>query len=198
MTQDFQDLLDFISFTKKFREVERMVVWKANDRKENDAEHSYQLAMTAWYLISSRKLDLDLDKVLRYALVHDIVETYAGDTPLSTATENDKAGKAQREHEALVKIVKEFSHFPDLAATIETYEKREDKESRFIYALDKIVPVMNIYLDDGHSWKVNHMKLNLIIDSKTEKVALSPEVKPYFDELVGLLRKDEKSLFNDF
>ena len=198
MTPDFKNLLDFVAFTKKYREVERQVVWKANDRKENDAEHSYQLAMVAWYLISSGKLDLNIDKVIRYALAHDIVEIYAGDTPLSTATEQDKAGKADREHAALVRIEKEFSQFPDMTEAIHEYEKRDNKESRFIYALDKILPVLDIYLDDGHSWKMNHMTLNLIVESKTEKVALSPEVKPYFDELVSIMRANEKTLFNDF
>ena len=196
MTPDFKNLLDFISFTKKYREVERQVIWKANDRRENDTEHSYQLAMAAWYLISSRKLDIDLDKVLRYALVHDIVEVYAGDTPLTTATESDKASKAQREHEALEKISDEFPHFPEMPALIAGYEKREDNESRFVYALDKILPVLNIYLDQGYSWKVNGTTLDLIVSSKVDKVALSPEVKPYFDELVWLLRKDEERLFH--
>lgn len=196
MTPDFQKLLDFIAFTKKFREVERMVVFEKGSHAENDMEHSYQLAITAWYLISTNKLNLTIDKVIRYALVHDLVEVYAGDTPLSSATQADKDSKEGREKAALEKIEAQFQSFPDMPLAIHEYEKRADRESRFVYALDKIIPLLNVYLDGGFAWKKNNMSLSLIFDSKVNKVALSPEIKPYFDEVIELLRNDEAILFN--
>lgn len=50
-----------------------------SDRAENDVEHSYSVAILCWYLNDKLKLNLDIAKVLKYALVHDFPEVYAGD-----------------------------------------------------------------------------------------------------------------------
>ena len=74
---ELDKILSFAAFLNKFREVERQMKFSHNPRAENDAEHCWQLAVLAWYIISSHKLDLSLEKVLQYCLVHDIVEIYA-------------------------------------------------------------------------------------------------------------------------
>ena len=108
----------------------------------------------------------------------------------------EKSSKEKREKEAAEKLQKDFSEFEDMHTLIEKYEKREDKESRFIYALDKIQPMINIYTDNGRSWKVNKVRLQMLIDHKKDKVIVSPEVKKYFEDLIELLKKEEKDLFN--
>ena len=80
---------------------------------------------------------------------------------------------------------------------ITQYEKREDEESRFIYALDKVVAPINIYLDGGKLWKVKGVTFDELLEQKTPKVAEHPEVKKYFDQLVVLLEK-EKHEYVDF
>ena len=72
-----QKLLNFVKITADFRGVERKVALKKANRRENDAEHSYQLAMVAWYIVNSEKLGLNSDLVVKYALIHDLVEVYA-------------------------------------------------------------------------------------------------------------------------
>ena len=74
---------------------------------------------------------------------------------------------------------------------------KEDPESRFVYALDKIEPVIKLYLDGGWTWKEKKVTLEMVYENKKDKVALSPEIKAYFDEFMGLLRKEEKSLFGE-
>jgi len=75
------------------------------------------------------------------------------------------------------------------------YEKRGDEESRFVYALDKIQPVLNIYTDGGRTWREIGITIQMLIDAKKDKVALSPEVEECFEDLVSLLKKEEKHLF---
>ena len=193
---DLQKLLHFVRFSQLFREVERKVLIKKSQRPEGDAEHSFQLALVAWYLIDSNKLHLNTDRVIKYALVHDLVETYAGDTPMNSKDKEYLESKAEREKAAEIKIQKEFPEFPELIQSLHDYEKRKDNESKFVYALDKLLPPLNIYLEDGYSWKMNDVSLDLIITSKKEKIIISLEIKNYFDQLVELLKKDENRLFN--
>ena len=72
-------------------------------------------------------------------------------------------------------------------STIEDYELRKDSESRFIYALDKLMPIMMIYVHDGYTWKQENVTVDMLHRAKIEKVKLSPEILPYFEELHKLL-----------
>lgn len=192
---DLQKLLVFIKLTQNFRDVERKVALLKAQRHENDAEHSYQLAITAWYIIDSQKLNLDSGLAIQYALAHDIVEVYAGDTPMNSKDKAYVASKAQREKEAAIQIKQEFPEFEELHHILHDYEARKDEESKFVYALDKLLPPLNIYLEKGHSWKKNEITLTMVIDHKLKKIALSPEIKKYFDELLQILKKEEHELF---
>jgi len=183
---DIQNLLDFTAFLHLFQKVERTIYATGTDRNENDAEHSYQLAMIAWYVNHTNRFGLNDEKLIKYALAHDLVETYAGDTYFHTADTSLKESKTQRERDALLKIKDEFKGFVELAAYIELYEERTDPESRFIYALDKILPVINIYLDKGRSWQRDKVTYEMV-RTKDEKVAISSEAQTIWQELTELL-----------
>ena len=129
--------------------------------------------------------------------MHDLVEVYAGDTYFYSTDEAHVAGKHEREEDARQRIEKEFPEFADLHIVISEYEKRKDPESRFVYALDKIQPVVNIYLDNGRLWKERHVTLAMLIEKKKDKVLLSPEIEEYFNELVVILKEKEAELFLD-
>ncbi|MGC1176847.1 MAG: HD domain-containing protein, partial [Candidatus Saccharimonadales bacterium] len=82
MTQDINNLIDFVDFSHDIRNVKRVMWVKDQEEFENDSEHAYQLALTALYIIESDKLALNSFKAMSLALVHDILEVYAGDTPV--------------------------------------------------------------------------------------------------------------------
>lgn len=191
-----QDLLKFVQLTLDFQQVRRRIIVKGEERNENDVEHSFQLALTAWYLVEKDKLPLRKDLVLKYGLIHDLVEVYAGDTYLFEPDETIKNTKVQREHEAAEKLKLEFPEFPGLHAAIQAYEKRADKESQFVYALDKILPMINIFLDEGRTWKKEGITLQQLIEAKTDKVVISKEITDYFNQLAATIKEREKDLFN--
>ncbi len=145
---DFQKIFAYIRFLDEFRKIKRVMYNTGEDRLENDTEHSYQLTMVAWYIMEVYKLNYNKDLVLQYCLVHDLVEVYAGDTYIYSQDKEHFELKSQREMDALLQIQKEFPEFPDLLRLMERYEHKSDKESLFVYALDKIIPVMNMYLDN--------------------------------------------------
>lgn len=189
------DVLQFTKLLNKFQEIERVIYLPGRDRRENDGEHSYQLAMLAWYISDKSSIDLDKDLVIKYALIHDLVEVYAGDTYIYSQNQNDHESKYEREEKARIRIEEEFPDFKDLHALILMYETREDKESRFVYVLDKIHPVLQLYLDEGRCWKEEKVTLQMLLDKKKDKIALAEELRPLWNELEEILIHNEKSLF---
>lgn len=194
MKQNLSGILNIVRLLNQFRLVERSMRVNNAERFENDVEHSYSLAFLAWYIIADTKLDLDRDLVLKYSLIHDLVEVYAGDTYFA-AGEEERGTKVQREKDAALRLEKEIPEFAELHELIEQYEAREDKESRFVYALDKIQPMLNIYTDGGRTWKEKGVTIDMLVEHKKEKVAVSPEIEVYFNDLIAILREEEKMLF---
>lgn len=190
-----QTLLGFARILNELQKVERVIRVPDEDRWENDLEHSYDLAMLAWYVVDSRKLPLDRYKVFCYALAHDLVEVYAGDTYIYSKDQAFLDSKSEREQAAAERLAKEFPEVPELHAAISGYVTKKDPESCFVYALDKIQPVIQLYLDNGRTWKEKNVTLEMLYESKKDKVVFSPEIESYFNELMLLLKSKEKELF---
>lgn len=186
-------LLSFFRFTHHLHTTERVARTPGTNRYSNTAEHTFQLALVAWYLLDAYRLPLDHEKVLKYALAHDSPEAYAGDTYIYDAPA--RAQKERREREARARMADEFAEFPELHEAIETYERKEDPESRFVYALDKLVDPANIYLEDGKLWREMRVTLPMLLAYKEDKVRLDDTVRALFDALVVELRRREPELF---
>ncbi|OGD66909.1 hypothetical protein A2442_03435 [Candidatus Campbellbacteria bacterium RIFOXYC2_FULL_35_25] len=191
---NLKNIIKFVNLLNKFRQVERVIHSNGEDRMENDVEHSYQLAMLSWYIISTNNLNLNLDLILKYSLVHDLVEVYAGDTYVYTEDAEHKNTKEERESIALDQISEEFSEFP-IFELIKEYEKKENREARFVYALDKIEPILNIYTNNGRTWKEKNISIQMMIDAKRKNISKFPELLEFFDDIINLLKKEEKDLW---
>ncbi|MEN9647876.1 MAG: hypothetical protein RLY57_680 [Candidatus Parcubacteria bacterium] len=188
-------ILKFTAFLHEFRAIERRVWANTKERLENDAEHSYSLALLAWYINEVDGLGLDTGKLMKYALAHDLVEVYAGDTWFYQTDQKVLDTKVEKEHAALIKIKEYFAEFPELAQIIDEYEKRDNEESRFVYALDKVEPMLSIYLDKGRTWKKNDVTLEKAKAMKIPKVKTHATIDKYFHELLARLEQEEHELF---
>jgi 5'-deoxynucleotidase YfbR-like HD superfamily hydrolase len=187
-------LFNMVALTHRFQQTKRTIYATGEDRFENDAEHSFQLALIAWYLIEKQKLPLNKEKVLLYALCHDLPEAYTGDKSFYRTKEEDKS-KKELEKEAVKQLLKDHPDFPSLGATITTYEEMCDEESKFVYALDKILPVLNIQLDEGRSWEHLKISYEMFYEGKRYKVAHDPTIQKYF-LLIAELLKENPHLFH--
>jgi 5'-deoxynucleotidase YfbR-like HD superfamily hydrolase len=95
---------------------------------------------------------LDVGLVCQFAVVHDLVEVYAGDTP-NFATEKLRAAKDAREREALDKLKREFADLPWIIDTIVAYEEQSVPEAHFVRSLDKTLSLMQEHASDGQIFK---------------------------------------------
>jgi len=195
MKLELPNVINFVKLLNKFRDIERVIHSNGGDRWENDVEHSYQLAMLAWYIISTKKLNLNLDLIIKYSLVHDLVEVYAGDTYIYTKDKFLKNNKEKREKESLIKMKQEFSEFPEIFNLIEEYEKKDLVEAKFVYALDKIEPILNIYTNGGRTWKEKNITIEMLIENKKDKIKLFPEFEEFFDDIIEMINKEKEFLF---
>lgn len=190
------NLLDLFQLTREMRGVTRYIHAEiGSDRAENLAEHSYQLALVAWYLNDYEDLNFDLGKIFLYALVHDLVEVYAGDTNAHDA-EGMKT-KEEREHQAFLKLKERFEDsFPKLATSIESYERKDSPEALFVYATDKILPILNAYVDPRfwHEWQAGIGPTESL--GYTEgKINNHPVIQPYYEKIKDLIMADRDRYF---
>jgi putative hydrolase of HD superfamily len=185
---NIERLLEFQHLLLKFSHIERRLKRKHVDDNfipENDTEHSYNLALTAWFL-ASHFPKLDEAKVIKLSLVHDLVEIHAGDTYVYAKAEL-LASKPAREAAALKQLQAEWQDFSEMTESIKEYEKRDTAEAKFVYALDKVMAVMLIYTNDGFTFREDNITVKMLEEAHRHRVALSPEILPYYDELMNLL-----------
>ncbi len=122
-------------------------------RRENDAEHSWNLAMLAMLFEEYSTEKVDLERVLKIALVHDLVEVYAGDTFAYDAKGNED--KLNREIESANKLfgILDSEQGAEIRALWDEFEAKETPESKYANAIDRIQPLINNYMTNGHTWK---------------------------------------------
>lgn len=144
----------FVVEIDKVKRVLRQTMVIRSGRHENDAEHSWHLAVMAVVLFEyAEGSRVDVLKVLKLVLVHDIVEVDAGDT--YCYDEAAAAGKRERETRAADRIFGLLPHDQarEFRALWEEFEERKTPESRFANALDRLQPLLLNYHTDGRSWR---------------------------------------------
>src|SRR4028119_443563 len=148
-----QQQLDFILEVDKAKQIFRQNFLLDSSRHENDAEHSWHLAMMAFVLCEYSKEPVDVARVIKMLLIHDLVEIDAGDT--FVYDEAAHVGKEEREIAAAERIFNLLP--PDLANEIrqlwDEFEARQTPEALFASSLDRLHPLLQNYNAQGGGWK---------------------------------------------
>jgi len=150
--------LEFLIEADKLKQILRRTVLTDGSRRENDAEHSWHFALFAMILREYAAEEIDMRRVLEMAMIHDMVEIYAGDTFAYDVSANQT--KLEREMQAADKL---FSLLPeDQAKTYralwEEYDAEETPDACFAASLDRLQPLIHNYLTGGHTWKLGDVK----------------------------------------
>lgn len=168
--------IHFIIEIDKLKAVMRQSYLMSGDRKENSAEHSWHVAMMAMVLSDHFDPGIDLLRVLKMLLIHDIIEIDAGDTYVYD--EESRKDKYERESAAAERI---FALLPqeqgdELLKLWEEFETRETAESRFAATMDRIMPLLHNYHTQGRSWHEHGV-------TSAQVVELFKPVKAYSAEM---------------
>ena len=145
--------LEFIIEIDKIKSVFRKTLLFDSSRYENDAEHAWHLAVMAIVLAEYSDQTVDLNKVIKMVLIHDIVEIDAGDTIFYETSERKL--KAKKEENAAQRIfgILDESQKQEFIELWHEFEDRQTVEAKFASALDRLEPIMQNVMTDGHAWK---------------------------------------------
>jgi putative hydrolase of HD superfamily len=154
---DLERQLAFLREIDRLKSIERQSTILDRSRRENSAEHSWHLAMYAWVLAGSAGGTIDVARVVRMLLLHDIVEIDAGDNPM-----HGGGGATQAEDEARA-AERIFGLLPDaqareMRALWNEFEAGESDDARFAKALDRLQPLVVNVVTGGGTWALNRVQ----------------------------------------
>ncbi|RTZ16684.1 HD domain-containing protein [Vibrio aquaticus] len=131
----------------------RTRVKSAEKRLENSAEHSWHVALMAILMEEHANAPVDIARVVKMLLLHDIVEIDAGDTFVY-----DAVASAEQEEKELAAATRLFGLLPEeqgkeLHELWLEFESAESDDAKFAKALDRIIPMLLNYHNQGQSWQ---------------------------------------------
>lgn len=163
---DLLKQLDFILEIDRLKSVYRQTFILSGERTENDAEHSWHLAVMAFLLAEHADEEVDVPRVMKMVLIHDIVEIDAGDTfAYDSAGHRDKELREREAAERIFGLLPEGQRAQMLQIWRE-FEERETPEARFAAALDCLQPVLLNYHSRraGRTWTDHDVQYRQVVE----------------------------------
>ena len=147
--------LKFSAEIDKMTNVYRRTLLVSGERRENDAEHSWHVAVMALLFKEYCVEEPNVERAIKMLVVHDLIEIYAGDTFAYDVKGNES--KAEREAAAADKL---YSQLPpvqgsELKALWEEFDGMETVDAKYAACLDRIQPLLHNTLTEGHTWQNN-------------------------------------------
>ncbi|MEE1442486.1 MAG: HD domain-containing protein [Blautia sp.] len=184
MDERLKKQMDFLLEVDKLKFIYRQTYLSNGERKENDAEHSWHLALMAVLLQEYSNEPVDVVKVMTMVLIHDLVEIDAGDTYAYDTAGNQT--KREREVKAAQRI---FGILPKdqeeaFRALWEEFEAYETPEAKFAHVCDNMQPFMLNHATGGRSWQEHGVKKSQVLNRNRYLEDGSKTMKQYFDEII--------------
>jgi putative hydrolases of HD superfamily len=155
MKDELEKCFEFILEVEKLKAVERRTKPLGLDRYENSAEHSWQISLLALVLAKFGDESLNIEKVIKMLLVHDIGEIDADDVFFF-----DDAGRLDAKEKELAAMKRIFGILPEEKATElfalwNEFENGDSREAKFARAVDRVMPVLQNLYNNKQSWTEN-------------------------------------------
>jgi len=182
MNDKLSTITAFLIDAERLKLVERKAYVSDLSRRENSAEHSWHLALGLLTLVRELNLDIDLPKALTMAIVHDVCEIDAGDTPAYGPVRTDQH-EAERECvERLAGYGLEFG--AELRALWVEYEAQETRESRWVKVLDRVMPFVVNLACEGRNWMDQSISRSQVLKVNEPVRQHAPEIFEWMVERV--------------
>lgn len=185
MIERFEKQLDFILEIDKLKQIYRQNLVTGTNRNENDAEHSWHLAMMAILLSEyASEQGIDILHVIKMVLIHDLVEIDAGDT--FAYDEKGYEDKDEREQKAADRL---FNLLPadqaeEMMKIWREFEEMETPEAGFAASLDRFQPLLLNYNTDGHTWKKPGVSSEKVFKRIEPARTQAPQIWEYAIDLI--------------
>lgn len=163
ISNELQQQIHFLREIDKLKGVLRQSPLLDQSRKENSAEHSWHLAMYAFILSEHAAAHVNVARVIKMLLIHDIVEIDAGDTPLHGQQDGSQF---EREQQAAKRL---FGLLPDaqgdqLSALWHEFEEGQSDDAQFAKALDRFQPLLINVFTGGGTWVEGKVQYQQVLE----------------------------------
>lgn len=187
--------LAFFREVDKLKQIFRQTLLLDGSRCENDAEHSWHLAMMVLTFQEYAPANIDMGKVLKLVILHDLVEIDAGD--VYTYADFDPSVKMAKEQAAADRI---FYILPqdqghELMTLWHEYEAKETPEAMFAGAMDKLQPFLHNYYVDTAAWRLHDVPKYRVIEKMSIIQRGAPALWPMVQAMIE--QADAEGLFAD-
>lgn len=189
--------IEFIKEIDKVKYIQRKTKLFNSDRNENDAEHSWHLALMAIALAEHSNAPVDILKVIKMLLIHDIVEIDAGDTFIYDTQKNHANTDEERLAANRIFGLLPEAQAQDLIATWEEFEAGETSESKFARAMDRLEPLLQNTSNNGGTWNEFGVDYQKVYEKKSVIRNGSETIWNYAEQLIndsvekGILKRSE-------
>ena len=186
-----QDAVAFILEIEKLKSITRKIRPLGLTRFENPAEHSWQLALSAMSLARHAVAPVDIDRVVRMLLIHDLGEIDTGDTSAFV-----EGGWEERKADELKAVTRIFSHLEeplrsDFLALWREFEAGQTDDARFANAIDRAMPVVLNLHNNGQSWRENGISYEQVVKRVRWQIEGGcPALWAYLSELIEKARQE--------
>jgi putative hydrolase of HD superfamily len=182
--ENLSQQVNFIKEIDKIKYIQRKTKLFNSNRNENDAEHSWHLAMMVIVLVEHANVPIDVLKVLKMVLIHDIVEIDAGDNFIFD-TKKDHTNT----EEELLAARRIFGILPDkqsaeLIALWEEFEEGKSNEAKFSKSMDRFEPILQNASNNGGTWREFEVDYAEVIEKKRGIKEGSESVWNYAKDLI--------------
>ena len=176
--------IEFIKEIDKLKYIFRKTKLINSDRPENDAEHSWHLAMMAIILAEHSNEPIDLEKVMKMVLIHDIVEIDSGDVfAYDTTKSHDNFDEELKAARRIFGILPEEQAEEFINLWIE-FEEMKTPESKFARSLDRLEPLLQNASNNGGTWREFDVKYDKVIEKKKAIKDGSEELWKFAENLI--------------
>ncbi len=188
--------IDFIKEIDKLKYIQRKTKLFNSDRYENDAEHSWHLALMAMILFEHADESVDILKVIKMVLIHDIVEIDAGDTFIYDTQKAHSNTEEERLAANRIFGLLPGSQAEELIAIWEEFEAGETQDAKFARAMDRFEPLLQNSSNNGGTWNEPGVNYDKVYAKKSVIKAGSNVLWEYAEGLIddgvkkGILKKD--------
>ena len=191
MEANTQGLVDIGKMILTFARVNRATFHEDGVTPESDTDHTVMLSICACALAPKLYQNLDVGKVAQFAIIHDLVEVYAGDTNTFNISDEDRKRKDEREELAYERIQKEFNGiYPWIAHTIKEYESLISDEAQFVKMIDKVMTKLTHRINHGAYLKrEGKTKEETILHYGTQTRTIEEKWGMKFPEIIAILKK---------
>lgn len=173
---NLSDIVTFLMEVDKLKNVQRRTRLLNHGRHENSAEHSWHFALAALSLAPFASQEVDINRVIKMALLHDIVEIDVGDVLVYDLAAREAV--ALKEAEAAIRL---FGLLPSpqkeqFLSLWQEYEAGITIDAKFAGALDRVLPILLNLHNEGQSWRENNVTLRQVLERNAKVGETLPEL----------------------